>query len=325
MLQAVWEDSNMHCKGCVAHRENINSLASAGKMQMLGNVTKFVWNTAAAADPRPVYKKITSAGVAAAKYESFDTSGIASTITDSVLSSFDTSGITNSLFSSLNLSGTGTGTGPGSSWVSSSDASGTSVDTVIANIGSGVGAVTIVFYIALVIGAFLCACLAANQMLYMPAIMRILVFIMVLGSSLINPFFMAGIFLYFMFVLFLDLFRHYKGIYNMDQFIFPATLLPLRLRRPEDSFLIRILLAPFTYIEPNPADLGRQDYLAGIDQYLANLQRGAKITDELLASANLKGLKESIAKGFRDPVEELTRLFVAKQEAASQMQPTEKA
>jgi hypothetical protein len=191
------------------------------------------------------------------------------------------------------------------------------VGAVVGSVAGGMSGVGIAAYVGLAIGAFLCACLAANQMLYMPAIMRILVFIITLTISFINPFAMAGIFLYFMCVLFLDLFRHYKGIYNMDQFIFPATLLPLRLRRPDDGMLIRILLAPFTYIEPNPADEGRADYLASIDQYLNNLQRGAKITDELLASANLKGLKESIAKGLRDPVEELTRMFVAKQEANS--------
>ena len=172
-----------------------------------------------------------------------------------------------------------------------------------ASVATGGGVVGFGAYVAFFIGALLCASVVANQMLYMPAIMRIFVFLLVFVVSLLNPFAMGAVFLYYLFVIGLDVFRHVKGIYGMEQFIVPMTILPLRFRRPDDSLFMRILLGPFTYVDPSPTDPGRQDYLNGADVFINNLQRGAKLSDAVLQAANMQGMKKALILDLKKGVE----------------------
>lgn len=191
---------------------------------------------------------------------------------------------------------------------------GPSLTTTLASTATSVAGLG---YFFLAVGALLCASLAANQMMYMPAIMRIFVFLVVFGISFVNPFFMGGVFLYYVFQIFLDIYRHAKGITNMDQFIVPATLLPLRLRRPGDGFFTRVFLAPFTYIDPSPSDPGRIEYINGAGAYVNRLQHAAGLSSTTLEAANMKGMKEGIVKGITSVVEAITREGQAKELAAA--------
>jgi hypothetical protein len=191
---------------------------------------------------------------------------------------------------------------------------GPSLTTTLASTATSVAGLG---YFFLAVGALLCASLAANQMMYMPAIMRIFVFLVVFGISFVNPFFMGGVFLYYVFQIFLDIYRHSKGITDRDQFIVPATLLPLRLRRPGDGFFTRVFLAPFTYIDPSPSDPGRIEYINGAGAYVNRLQHAAGLSNTTLEAANMKGMKEGIVKGITSVVEAITREGQARDMAAA--------
>lgn len=168
-----------------------------------------------------------------------------------------------------------------------------------------------IFYLLFVMGALICASLAVNQAIYMPVFLRIFIFLVVLGLCIINPFTMPILVLYYVFQIALDLFQKRRT------FIVPATLLPLRLRQPDDGFFTRVLLAPFTYIDPSPADVGRRDYLSGIDLYVNRLQQGAKLSDATLKAANMEGMKKSIVEGLRATVEEITSRYQLQAAAAA--------
>lgn len=335
---------------------------------MLGNATKIVWN---AVDPRPVYRKVVGAATSAAKYESFDTSGIRSSLfstdlsgvgkgaaapsSSSILPTFgnptytpipDFSGqsMQNIVFTCSNL--TTSPPGPDLTpaqlqaretniglckangayfckYIQDSSANFTpdqyatltkmycspSAGTkTLVSVASGLGVTAIIAYIGFFIGALLTASVVANQMLYMPALMRIFVFLIIFAISVINPFIMGVILLYYLFVIGLDVFRNVKGIKGMNQFIIPATLLPIWLRRPNQGLLARIFTAPFTYIEPDRADPGLQDYMSGAETYVNGLQRAAKLTEEDLKSAKMVGMKEEIVKDLKSGVEAMLAL-----------------
>lgn len=175
----------------------------------------------------------------------------------------------------------------------------------LVTVASGLGTATIGIYIAFFIGALLTALLVANQMIYMPVIMRIFAFLAVLSISMINPFFMGIILLYYLFVICLDAFRKDAAT---KQFIRPQTVLPIWPRRPNQSLFTRIFTAPFTYVEPDVADRGYQNYMKYLDRYVDNLQRSAKLTDEDLKEAGMTGMKKSIIEELAKSVEAMVAL-----------------
>lgn len=177
----------------------------------------------------------------------------------------------------------------------------------LVTVASGLGTATIGIYIAFFIGALLTALLVANQMIYMPVIMRIFAFLAVLSVSMINPFFMGIILLYYLFVICLDAFRKDAAT---KQFILPQTVLPIWPRRPNQSLFTRIFTAPFTYVEPDVKDSGYQDYMKYLVRYVGNLQRSAKLTDEDLKEAGMTEMKKSLVKDLKSGVEAMLALAV---------------
>jgi hypothetical protein len=172
-------------------------------------------------------------------------------------------------------------------------------------------------YVLIALGALLCASLSANQLLYMPMIMRIFVFLVVFAITFVNPFAMVVMILYYVFLVAIDVYRMSKGVFGKNLFLLPATLLPLRLRRPADSLFMRVLLGMFTYVEPNPADDGHVSYLEGADQYVNRLQEAAHLTEKALTAANMKGMKDALVKELKADVIQIGQEFEALQAASS--------